>query len=55
MGMGLCNAPATFQRAMQFVITGMIWTQVLVYINDIIVLGKNLTAHYSICAMFSKE
>ena len=41
MGMGLCNAPATFQRAMQLVLRGMIWTQVLVYIDDIIVLGKD--------------
>jgi hypothetical protein len=41
MGMGLCNAPATFQRAMQLVLRGLIWTQVLVYIDDIIVLGKD--------------
>ena len=42
MGMGLCYAPTTFQRPMQLVLRGMIWTQVLVYIDDIIVLGKNV-------------
>jgi len=41
MGMVLCNAPAKFQRAMQLVLRGMVWTQVLVYIDDIIVLGKD--------------
>ena len=40
MGMGLCNAPATFQRAMQLVLRGLTWTQVLVYLDDV-VLGKN--------------
>lgn len=41
MGMGLCNAPATFQRAMQLVLRGLTWTQVLVYLDDVIVLGKD--------------
>ena len=39
MGMGLCNAPATFQRAMQLVLRGLTWTQVLVYLDDVVVLG----------------
>lgn len=29
MGMGLCNAPATFQRAMQYVLRGLTWTKIL--------------------------
>ena len=41
MGMGLCNAPATFQRSMQLVLRGLTWTQVLVYLDDFVVLGKN--------------
>jgi hypothetical protein len=41
MGFGLCNAPATFQRAMHLVLRGLTWTQVLVYLDDIIVLGKS--------------
>ena len=40
MGFGLCNAPATFQRAMQKILTGMLWKQVLVYIDDVFVLGE---------------
>jgi len=28
MGFGLCNAPATSQRAMQLVLRGLTWTQV---------------------------
>ena len=34
IGLGLCNAPATLQRALT-------WTQVLVYLDDINVLGKS--------------
>lgn len=41
MPFGLCNAPATFQRAMELVLRGMTWKEVLVYIDDIIVLGKS--------------
>ena len=41
MGMGLCNAPATFQRSMQLVLRDLTWTQVLVYLDDVVVLGKN--------------
>lgn len=38
--MGLCNAPSTFQRAMQLVIGGT-WNQVLVNLDDVFVLGKD--------------
>lgn len=41
MGMGLCNAPATFQRAMQLVLRGLTWSQVLVYLDDVVVLGRD--------------
>lgn len=41
MGMGLCNAPATFQRAMHLDLRGLTWTQVLVYLDGVIVLGKD--------------
>ena len=43
MGFGLCNAPATFQRIINLVLRGMIWNQVLAYIDDVIVLGKTFT------------
>ena len=41
MGFGLCNAPATFQRAMNLVLRGLSWHDVLVYLDDIVILGKS--------------
>ena len=41
MGFGLCNAPATFQRIINLVLKGMIWNEVLAYIDDVIVMGKS--------------
>jgi hypothetical protein len=37
MPMGLCSAPATFQRMMDVVLSGLKWTTCLVYLDDIIV------------------
>ena len=45
MGFGLCNAPATFQRAMNLVLRGLTWTRVLVYLDDIIILGTTFREH----------
>ena len=39
--MGLCTAPATFSRAIQLVMCGLTWEEVLVYLDDIIVLGTD--------------
>ena len=39
--MGLCTAPATFQRAMQLVLRGLTWEEVIVYLDDVIVLGTD--------------
>ena len=33
--MGLCNAPATFQRAMQLIFQGMTWKEILTYLDDL--------------------
>ena len=41
MPFGLCNAPATFQRLMDLVLSGLQWSQCLVYLDDIIVLGRS--------------
>ncbi len=41
MGFGLCNAPATFQRAMQLVLQGLTWKEVLAYIDDVVVLSNS--------------
>lgn len=41
MGIRLCNAPDTFQRAMQLVLRGLTWTSVLVYLGDVEVQGSD--------------
>ena len=41
MAFGLCNAAARFQRAMQFVLSGLLRTKCLCYIDDIHVLGTD--------------
>ena len=45
MAFGLCNAPATFQRAMYLVLRGLTWSQVLAYLDDIMILGTTFEKH----------
>ena len=45
MPFGLCNAPASFQRLMDLVLSGLQWSQCLVYLDDIIVLGHSFETH----------
>jgi RNase H-like domain found in reverse transcriptase/Reverse transcriptase (RNA-dependent DNA polymerase)/Integrase zinc binding domain/Integrase core domain/gag-polyprotein putative aspartyl protease len=45
MPFGLCNAPATFERLMETVLRGLDWRTCLVYLDDIIVLGKTFDEH----------
>ena len=41
MCFGLCNGHATFQRAMQFVLSGLLWDKALCYLDDVISLGSD--------------
>ena len=45
MPFGLTNAPATFQRLMNLLLAGLHWQSCLVYIDNIIILGKTFEQH----------
>lgn len=45
MPFGLCNAPATFQRLMDMVLARVKWSSCLVYIDDIVIMGKTFQRH----------
>ena len=45
MSMRLCNAPSTFQRAMDLVLRGLTWKTVLAFLDDVLVLGHDFEDH----------
>ena len=45
MPFGLCNAPSTFERAMELILHGLQWSHLLVYLDDVIVIGKTFNEH----------
>ena len=42
MGMGLCNAPASFVRMVSQVLSGLLWTNCLAYLDDVIIFSPFL-------------
>ena len=45
MPFGLVNAPATFQRLMEVVLTGLARDGYMVYLDDVLVIGKDFEEH----------
>ena len=45
MPFGLCNAPATLRRLMDFVLAGLQWSSCLVYLDDVIIMGRSFEDH----------
>lgn len=45
MPFGLCNAPATYQRMMQSILSDLLWKCCFVYIDDILVFGRTFEEH----------
>ena len=43
--MGLTNAPATFERMMEKVLSGLHWETCLIYLDDILVFGSSFEQH----------
>jgi len=45
MSFGLCNAPSTFQRAINLVLRGLTWKTVLAFLDDVLILGRDFSDH----------
>lgn len=45
MPFGLCNAPATFQRTLDIVLSRYCWKSCLIYLDDIFVFPKTIDKH----------
>lgn len=47
MGFGFCNVLSIFLRVMNLVLWGLYWNSVLVFLDDIFVLGKDFYEYLS--------
>ena len=55
MPFGLCNGPATFQRLMDLVLAGLQMSHCLVYVDDVIVMGRSFQEHLrNLCQVFER-
>lgn len=46
MPFGLCNAPSTFQRLMDRILSQLKWTSCIVHLDDVLVFGRTFTEHH---------
>ena len=55
MSFGLCNASATFQRGMQIVLSGLLWSKALWYLDDVVTLGDDFDmVMANLCEVFGR-
>ena len=45
MAMGLSNSPSMFQRIMELAMRGLQWIACLIYLDDVIIFGRNFEEH----------
>jgi hypothetical protein len=45
MPFGMCNAPATFQRLMETILTDLLWNKCFAYIDDVLVSSPDFDGH----------
>lgn len=50
LAQGLCNSPATFQRVMNFIFKGLVWREMVIYLDDALMGGINF-----LCSLTSLE
>lgn len=43
MPFGLCNAPSTFEKLMENILTGLQWKMLLIYLDNVIIFGSSVT------------
>ena len=45
MPFGLTNSPATFSKAVSLILRGLTWKEILAYLDDVVVRGRNFNDH----------
>jgi hypothetical protein len=54
MPFGFCNAPATFERLMETVLRGLTYDACLVYLDDVIIIGRTFQEHLNLQKVFQR-
>jgi hypothetical protein len=55
MGFGMCNAPATYQRMTELIMSGLSWEEVVAYVDDLIIFSKTFDQHVFRPNVYIKE